>query len=57
MEICKTGAEHIKSLHDGRAVYIVRAGARRDHASGIPKFVASQRAFTTFRPRGEHRAG
>ena len=22
MEICKTGAEHIKSLHDGRAVYI-----------------------------------
>ena len=22
MEICKTGAEHIKSLQDGRAVYI-----------------------------------
>ena len=32
MDICKTGAEHIRSLQDGRTVYIDRrTGPRRDH--------------------------
>ena len=41
MSACKTGAEHIKSLKDGRTVYIdgkLRAGRHR--ASGVPQFGA-----------------
>ncbi len=39
MTTCKTGAEHIKSLKDGRTVYIDGKLVRRRHrASGVPEF-------------------
>ena len=55
---CKTGAEHIKSLQDGRTVYIDGKLVRRRHrASGVPQFGEVGRvALRLPGAAGEHRA-
>ena len=52
MDICKTGAEHIRSLQDGRAVYIdgELVPDVTTH-SAFRNSVASPQAFMTIRPR------
>ena len=56
MDICKTGAEHIRSLQDGRAVYIDgELVGRRDQASRVPQLRGlGRRVSTTFRPPPEN---
>jgi 4-hydroxyphenylacetate 3-monooxygenase len=52
MDLCKTGAEHIKSLQDGRTVYIdgeVVPDVTTHHA--FRNSVASARRSTTTRRR------
>jgi len=68
MTSCRTGAEHIKSLQDGRAVYI--DGARVDDVTAHPAFRNAVRAaaelydfqarpenieLMTFQPDGSNR--
>ena len=49
MSVCKTGAEHIKSLKDGRTVYIDgKVVGRRDRASGVPQLGALVRRALRF---------
>jgi 4-hydroxyphenylacetate 3-monooxygenase len=53
--VCKTGAEHLASLRDGRAVYI--DGARVDDVTAHPAFrnaVASAAALYDFQTRPEN---
>ena len=58
MSDCKTGAEHIKSLKDGRTVYLDGQLRRRRHrASGIPQRRALGRSAVRFSgAAGQHRA-
>ncbi len=55
MSVCKTGAEHVRSLQDGRAVYI--DGARVDDVTAHPAFrnaVRSAASLYDFQARPEN---